>query len=193
MRSLLSDTLHQCDGEQPQCGPCCSRAVKCVYTEKHPDSDAMEASHKVLDLLRTVPESQAREIVRMLRTNGNTVAVLLAAKAEEAKGQGPSTQASLPVPRQHTQLQFELAINNPASYPVLRSITTSALERSNYLRPFPLRRTRSSHDQRYCCHHVIQYRTLKLVTPVQLVVRYWHVGFGCGDPERTSQLFPHLV
>ncbi|KAI5459151.1 hypothetical protein BGZ63DRAFT_512716 [Mariannaea sp. PMI_226] len=62
----------RCDGQHPSCASCRQRSIRCVYTDKRAqDLSAAAGANEVLEVLRSAPESEAVNILRMLRVKNN--------------------------------------------------------------------------------------------------------------------------
>jgi hypothetical protein len=101
---------------------------------------------QVLDMLKSASESQALDILRLLRANGDPEAVMSLIHARnDSVDSAVSPSPSL---NPFNDFSFELMSRNPVSYPAWRPPNGAALESSSLLHPFSLRRTRSF-DQRW--------------------------------------------
>ncbi|KAH7376999.1 hypothetical protein B0T11DRAFT_25571 [Plectosphaerella cucumerina] len=137
----------RCDGKRPACTACVKRSASCSYADKESQGDpaTVTASMQVLDMLKSASESQALDILRLLRANGDPEAVMSLIHARnDSVDSAVSPSPSL---NPFNDFSFELMSRNPVSYPAWRPPNGAALESSSLLHPFSLRRTRSF-DQR---------------------------------------------
>ncbi|KAI0840471.1 hypothetical protein F5Y06DRAFT_241282 [Hypoxylon sp. FL0890] len=103
------------------CSTCVKRGrTSCVYSERR---DAASNAIELLELLKSLPEEKASELLRDLREKGDAAFVL-----NEFKG------APIASDRVHPDIESELKAKYPNAYPALVAITPSVLAASNLLR-----------------------------------------------------------
>ncbi|KAK8869137.1 hypothetical protein PGQ11_007715 [Apiospora arundinis] len=135
----------RCDGVRPVCGPCFKRSVGCTYVDP---KVVHEENAKVLELLQSVPEQRAINILRLFRTTGDSAKVLSIVKGSVDDEWHQSLQnATYTIPTTNlTTLELELMIKNSVAYPRLRRVSVSELEERNLFRPFTLARTQVAEE-----------------------------------------------
>ncbi|KZL78030.1 N-terminal fungal transcription regulatory domain-containing protein (zinc finger protein) [Colletotrichum tofieldiae] len=137
----------RCDGIRPTCAACRKRSTECIFIEKKESprsGQSPEGSHEILELLKSAPEPQAFEILRLLRTNGDPNSVLNIIKGGMNGMTRPSDHdASCAIRSTQSPLEFELMVKNPVAYPALRHVPLTTLERDRLLGPSKLRRSKS--------------------------------------------------
>ncbi|KAK2050906.1 hypothetical protein LY76DRAFT_557765, partial [Colletotrichum caudatum] len=135
----------RCDGIRPICAACRKRSTECTFVEKKEPPRLCQLSggcHEVLELLKTAPEPQAFEILRLLRTNGDPDSVLDIIKSGQngikrlSNNDTACAIRSMPPP-----LEFQLMTRNPIAYPALRHAPLATLERDGHPEPRKLRRS----------------------------------------------------
>ncbi|TEA14572.1 Conidial development protein fluffy [Colletotrichum sidae] len=142
----------RCDGIRPACAACRKRSTECIFVERRENtksSQSPDGSQEVLELLRSAPESQAFEILRLLRANGDFSAVLSIVRGGSNGLPRPSEQDTARAVRGQAQssLELELMAKSPVSYPPLRNVPLTTGQRETLLRPNRLRRSRSFDHQ----------------------------------------------
>ncbi|TDZ29635.1 Nitrogen assimilation transcription factor nit-4 [Colletotrichum spinosum] len=152
----------RCDGIRPACAACRKRSTECIFVERRENtksSQSPDGSQEVLELLRSAPESQAFEILRLLRANGDFSAVLSIVRGGANGLPRPSEQDTARAVRGQAQssLELELMAKSPVSYPPLRNVPLTTGERETLLRPNRLRRSRSF-DHQYQMYTAIDER-----------------------------------
>lgn len=119
------------------CTNCAKRGLRfCIYAEK------LEAVPQVLvevmNLLKSLPDERAFELLRILRENDDPATVLSTFRGDREGGGGahpqPDQETEAP-PVSRNTLESELMAKNPVSYPPLLPIIPSVLAESNLLRP----------------------------------------------------------
>ncbi|KAF6814780.1 zinc finger protein [Colletotrichum plurivorum] len=141
----------RCDGLRPLCAACRKRSTNCEYVEKRDgpkSSQPPDGSREVLDLLRSAPEAQAYQMLRLLRANGDFESVLSVVKGGMDVMARPSDRDTARVLRPATStLEFELMVSNPTAYPALRQSPLTVFERQSLLKANRLHRSKSLDDQ----------------------------------------------
>jgi hypothetical protein len=152
----------QCDREKPTCSTCRKRGIVCNYKEKI-EIDA--ESTEILEALQTIPQQQAFETLRVLRSTRDTAAALHIAKhsgepanddPEHNHGLGIGVAAQPPLER-------ELISYYPKAYAPVPGVPTSSLVESDLLRP--VSRTRTPSPQAEYVHHPVYNIMPLLCTP----------------------------
>ncbi|KAK8072433.1 hypothetical protein PG996_005781 [Apiospora saccharicola] len=107
-----------------------------------------EDDAEVLELLQSIPEQRAIDILRLFRTTGDSAKVLYLVKGsvdgERDRFLQDATR-TMPTP-DLTTLELELMSKNSVAYPQLRRVSVSELEERNLLRPFNLARTQVAEE-----------------------------------------------
>jgi len=137
----------RCDGIRPICAACRKRSTECTFVEKRESprlGQSSGGSHEVLELLRSAPEPQAFEILRLLRTNGDPDSVLnIIKKGQNGIKRIPNNDAACAIRSMQPPLEFELMARNPIAHPTLRHALLTTLEHDELLGPRKLRRSKS--------------------------------------------------
>ncbi|KAK1573349.1 uncharacterized protein LY79DRAFT_525875 [Colletotrichum navitas] len=135
----------RCDGIRPICAACRKRSTECTFVEKRESprlGQSSGGSHEVLELLRSAPEPQAFEILRLLRTNGDPDSVLnIIKKGQNGIKRIPNNDAACAIRSMQPPLEFELMARNPIAHPTLRHALLTTLEHDELLGPRKLRRS----------------------------------------------------
>ncbi|KAK1987636.1 hypothetical protein LZ30DRAFT_745579 [Colletotrichum cereale] len=135
----------RCDGIRPVCAACRKRSTECTFVEKKESprpGQSPEGSYEVLELLKSAPEPQAFEILRLLRTNGDPDSVLNIIKGGQNGIKQPSDKdTGCTIRSTQSALEFEVMVRNPIAYPALRHAPMATLERDGLLMPRRLRRS----------------------------------------------------
>ncbi|KAK2037871.1 hypothetical protein LZ31DRAFT_570509 [Colletotrichum somersetense] len=137
----------RCDGIRPICAACRKRSTECIFVEKKEPPRLCQlsgASHEVLELLKSAPEPQAFEILRLLRTNGDPDSVLNIIKSgQNGIKRLSNNDASCAIRSMQPPLEFQLMTMNPIAYPALRHAPLTTWERDGHLEPRKLPRSKS--------------------------------------------------
>ncbi|KAK2024720.1 hypothetical protein LX32DRAFT_598205 [Colletotrichum zoysiae] len=135
----------RCDGIRPICAACRKRSTECTFVEKKESprlGQLSGGSHEVLELLKSAPEPQAFEILRLLRTNGDPDSVLNIIKSGQNGIKWLSNNdTSCAIRSMQPPLEFQLMTMNPIAYPALRHGPRTTWERDGHLDPRKLRRS----------------------------------------------------
>ncbi|WDK18379.1 hypothetical protein CGRA01v4_09664 [Colletotrichum graminicola] len=141
----------RCDGKRPICAACRKRSTECTFVEKKESprlGQSSGGSHEVLELLKSAPEQQAFEILRLLRTNGDPDSVLnIIKRGQHGIKRLPNNDTACAIRSMQSPLEFELMARNPAT---LRQALLTTLERDELLGARKLRRSKSF-DYQYVC------------------------------------------
>ncbi|EFQ32532.1 uncharacterized protein GLRG_07546 [Colletotrichum graminicola M1.001] len=132
----------RCDGKRPICAACRKRSTECTFVEKKESprlGQSSGGSHEVLELLKSAPEQQAFEILRLLRTNGDPDSVLnIIKRGQHGIKRLPNNDTACAIRSMQSPLEFELMARNPAT---LRQALLTTLERDELLGARKLRRS----------------------------------------------------
>ncbi|OTA94554.1 hypothetical protein M434DRAFT_10626 [Hypoxylon sp. CO27-5] len=110
-----------CDGVRPKCSACVKKGrTSCVYSERR---DAANSATELVELLQSLPEDRALELLKGLREKGDVNSVL-----SEFRG------TPLATGRVHPNIESELKAKYPNAYPPLEQIVPSVLAASNLLK-----------------------------------------------------------
>ncbi|KAJ4177345.1 hypothetical protein NW755_013896, partial [Fusarium falciforme] len=77
--------------------------------------------------MKSVPESQAIEILRLLRCHNEPEDILSTLQATGSSERRLSAQEWLPIPTRHSGLEYELMLRNPVSFPPLQPVESNIL------------------------------------------------------------------
>lgn len=118
----------QCSGERPVCRRCVQHRLGCQYSTEPGESrmgalkrrygqltDQATASERLLDLLRTLPDNEARSILQRIRAGSDPVTVYNQITAGDTLIQlavAPETRFRYELPYR-AEMPFELAEDNP--------------------------------------------------------------------------------
>ncbi|KAL2684516.1 hypothetical protein Neosp_005594 [[Neocosmospora] mangrovei] len=123
----------RCDGQRPRCEACQRRDENdpCTYEDSHNQSQPTRETEQILELfevMKSVPETQAIEILRLLRCHNEPEAILSTVQTKGSPERRQSAQEWLPVPTRHSGLEYELMIRNPVSFPPLQPFESNILK-----------------------------------------------------------------
>ncbi|KAL1867156.1 hypothetical protein VTK73DRAFT_4318 [Phialemonium thermophilum] len=136
-----------CDNQYPRCTACRKRDEECVYPVDEPLSGANmtnEDAASVVRLLRTLPEDQAAELFRNLRTGSAVSANTSSAASSHGTPQGggvalpPESRPLSPgdlAPPARSSLEFEVMIRHPIAYPTLLPVELAYMTLDELLNP----------------------------------------------------------
>ncbi|KAK1995452.1 hypothetical protein LX36DRAFT_725304 [Colletotrichum falcatum] len=135
----------RCDGIRPICAACRKRSTECIFVEKKESprlGQSSGGSNEILELLKSAPEPQAFEILRLLRTNGDPDSVLKIVKGGQNGAKVLSkNDTECAIRSVQSPLEFELMVRNPVAYPARHHAPLTALERDGLPGPRRLRRS----------------------------------------------------
>lgn len=143
----------KCDG-QPQCSQCLRRGLKCEYRvitdtvlkaippgsqlvdkeEALSNSDAAD----LLEILKRVPDDEALEALRFLRT-GHEPAEAVSALRRYDVGLSQVALNRAILPPTQSSLEFELMMRHPLAYPAWAPVQPTKLDLEFLLRPSRVR------------------------------------------------------
>ncbi|OHE98234.1 hypothetical protein CORC01_06431 [Colletotrichum orchidophilum] len=129
----------RCDGLRPTCGSCQKRSSECTYVQNRGalrSSNTSNEAQELLDILKSVTEEHAVQILRLWRAEGDLAAVLSFARAgDNGASDIPDVVDDNANPSTRSSLTSELMANFPIAYPSPRAIPATALERDGLLSP----------------------------------------------------------
>ncbi|KAH6871684.1 hypothetical protein B0T10DRAFT_417034, partial [Thelonectria olida] len=124
-----------CGGQRPRCEACRRRGEKdsCTYVDSRSQGQTSEETDQILelfDLLKSGPESQALDILQILRCHNDLETALSIVQARRGPGRLTSGQEWTPISTRHLRLEYELMARNPVSFPPLQPFEASILNRA---------------------------------------------------------------
>lgn len=136
-RDADADPVLQCSGERPACRRCVQRGISCQYLTRPGESriQAINRSHgdlrdratvheEILDLLKTLPDRDAQDVLRKIRSGIDVETVLSQVKAGDLL-----LQMTL-IPETRLRYEFPYRAEMPADYardnPYLNSLVYEA-------------------------------------------------------------------
>ncbi|KAK1689888.1 hypothetical protein BDP55DRAFT_651927 [Colletotrichum godetiae] len=140
----------RCDGLRPTCATCQKLSSDCTYVQKR---EALQSSHasndsqELLDILKSVTEKHAIQILSLWRTDRDIAAVLSFARGVVNGASNLPDIVDDAKPGTGLSLESELMTNFPFVYPKLRAIPATALELDGLLSPNSFRRLKQPENQ----------------------------------------------
>ncbi|UPK90465.1 hypothetical protein LCI18_001400 [Fusarium solani-melongenae] len=126
----------RCNGERPRCRACQQRdeATPCIYAESRAQRQQTEESEqlaKLFELMKSVSERQALDILRVIRSHDDIKDVMSIVQASHGSERHQASPERLPISTRHTRLEHELMSTNPVAFPPLRSAESDILNESS--------------------------------------------------------------
>ncbi|KAM4062337.1 fungal zn(2)-Cys(6) binuclear cluster domain-containing protein [Hirsutella rhossiliensis] len=134
-----------CDGVRPACAACAARGKTCTYMSAIPETpsmlkkrelEALREDHTrlsgLINVLRTVPEGWALDILRKLRRTTADLAALLPSDRNRPFVEALPRQVLARLPTQGG-LEFELMIRHPVAYPTLAPLDAAGVGATSLL------------------------------------------------------------
>ncbi|KAM5381974.1 hypothetical protein ACJZ2D_002762 [Fusarium nematophilum] len=126
------DPCIQCDGQRPICESCRRRGEPdlCIYAaEGRGQAPMTRETDQILELfglLKSVPESQALDVLRIVRCGHDLESTLSMVRAKNPQP-GATGQEWTAISTRHPGLEYELMARNPVSFPPLQPLESSIL------------------------------------------------------------------
>ncbi|KAK1494298.1 hypothetical protein CCUS01_13713 [Colletotrichum cuscutae] len=160
-QSSTSEQPFQADSKRKRqqadiaCNPCrrrkSRRSSDCTYAQKREALQSSYESHEpqeLLDILKSVTEQHAIQILRLWRSDTDIAAVLSFARgAVNVEPSMADVVVDKAEPSENSSLELELMANFPTAYPNLRTIPATAPERDALLCPNSSRRLKPFENQ----------------------------------------------
>ncbi|KAI5465268.1 hypothetical protein BGZ63DRAFT_450210 [Mariannaea sp. PMI_226] len=176
----------KCDGRQPVCSSCLKYGAVCAYSARRRPLQTLEADRDeiLLQLSRTLSRDNVAEVLKLLRTfSADTAPELL----ETLGTLGWESSGDFPMLSEHcllrgllapacNDLEFELMVRHPISFPPLFPLQVASLSLKSLLRPSRISATQQPCDSnkssgqwqtqvttlRYPTRALVDHRLLKL-------------------------------